>query len=284
MLDYKNYRDFNCVNGIIIEGLTKIPDTIDLIIGIPRSGLIVSTLIAEYTRKPSTDLFSYLSGVNNYKLNGGSLAPASDVNSANHILLVDDAMGVGITMEKAKNMILQKNPNVKVTTCVEFVEPFSANKVDIYFEILRDQFLPWSVLKRGISDACCDIDGVLTEEVPSSEDDDGCKYIEFLKNQRPKFRPDRKINTLVTGRLEKYRGVTEDWLRRHGVQYGRLIMLNLPNKLEKSKQDTARFKGEVFKNSGLPLFIESDIREANVIKSMNPGKSVYCMGLADYVY
>lgn len=283
MLDYRNYRNFNYVNALIMNGLTKIPDNIDLVVGIPRSGLIVSSLIAEYIRKPSTDLFSYLNDVDNYKLNVGSLAPASDVKNANVILLVDDAMGVGITMEKAKNMILSKKPTAKVITCVEFVEPFSTNKVDIYFSIMKDQFLPWSVLKRGISDACCDIDGVLTEDVPAEFDDDGEKYINFLKNQRPKFRPDRKIHTLVTGRLEKYRGITEEWLRQHNVQYGNLIMLNLPNKQEKMKQDTGNFKAEVFRKSGLQLFIESDFREGNVIKSLNPEKCVYCVKIADYL-
>lgn len=283
MLDYKNYRNFNYVNALIINGLTKIPDNIDLVVGIPRSGLIVSSLIAEYIRKPSTDLFSYLNDVDNYKLNVGSLAPASNVKNANVILLVDDAMGVGITMEKAKNLIIAKKPTAKVITCVEFVEPFSTNKVDIYFSIMKDQFLPWSVLKRGISDACCDIDGVLTEDVPSEYNDDGEKYINFLKNQKPKYRPDRKIHTLVTGRLEKYRAITEEWLRQHNVQYGQLIMCQCNNNAERAQQDMGKFKADIFKKLGLPLFIESDFREANVIKNLNPDKSVYCMKIADYL-
>lgn len=282
-MDYRNYRNFNYVNALILNNLERIPEDIDLIVSIPRSGLLIGTLIAEYTNKASTDLFSYLADVDNYKLNVGSFAPASSVKTAQNILLVDDSMGVGITMDKAKDLVRKKNPTCKITTCVGWVEPFSTNKVDIYFSILRDQFFPWSVLKRGISDACCDIDGVLTEDVPSEFDDDGEKYINFLKNQKPKFRPDRKIHTLVTGRLEKYRGITEEWLRQHNVQYGNLIMLNLPNKQEKMKQDTGNFKAEVFRKSGLPLFIESDFREGNVIKSLNPEKCVYCVKIADYL-
>lgn len=282
-MDYRNYRNFNYVNALILNNLERIPEDIDLIVSIPRSGLLIGTLIAEYTNKASTDLFSYLADVDNYKLNVGSFAPASSVKTAQNILLVDDSMGVGITMDKAKDLVRKKNPTCKITTCVGWVEPFSTNKVDIYFSILRDQFFPWSVLKRGISDACCDIDGVLTEDVPAEIDDDGEKYINFLKNQKPKFRPDRKIHTLVTGRLEKYRGITEEWLRQHNVQYGNLIMLNLPNKQEKMKQDTGNFKAEIFRKSGLPLFIESDFREGNVIKSLNPDKCVYCVKIADYL-
>ncbi len=282
-MDYRNYRNFNYVNALIMNNLERIPEDIDLIVSIPRSGLLIGTLIAEYTNKASTDLFSYLADVDNYKLNVGSFAPASSVKTAQNILLVDDSMGVGITMDKAKDLVRKKNPTCKITTCVGWVEPFSTNKVDIYFSILRDQFFPWSVLKRGISDACCDIDGVLTEDVPAEFDDDGEKYINFLKNQKPKFRPDRKIHTLVTGRLEKYRAITEEWLRQHNVQYGNLIMLNLPNKQEKMKQDTGNFKAEVFRKSGLQLFIESDFREGNVIKSLNPDKCVYCVKIADYL-
>lgn len=283
MLDYKNYRDFNFVNALIANNLQKIPSDVDLVVGIPRSGLIVSTLIAEYTNKPSTDIFSYLAGVGNYKLNSGSFAPSTNYEAVHTVLLVDDAMGVGLTMERAKSMISAKFPNVKIITCVAFVEAFSVEKVDLYFLILKDQFLPWSILKRGISDACVDIDGFLTEDVPADMDDDGIKYVQFLTMQRPKFIPDRKINTLVTGRLSKYRKITEEWLRSHNVLYGSLIMCPLGSKKERDSQDMGHYKAEVFKRLSTPLFIESDYREAKQIKQENPDKSVYCMAIANYI-
>ena len=283
MLDYKNYRDFNFINALIANNLQKIPSDTDLVVGIPRSGLIVSTLIAEYTNKPSTDIFSYLAGVDNYKLNSGSFAPSTNYEAVHTVLLVDDAMGVGLTMERAKSMISAKFPNVKIITCVAFVEAFSVEKVDIYFLILKDQFLPWSILKRGISDACVDIDGFLTEDVPADMDDDGIKYVQFLTMQRPKFIPDRKINTLVTGRLSKYRKITEEWLRSHNVLYGSLIMCPLGSKKERDSQDMGHYKAEVFKRLSTPLFIESDYREAKQIKQENPDKLVYCMAIANYI-
>lgn len=283
MADYNNYLNFNMVNAIIANNCHLIPQDIDLIVGIPRSGLIVSTLMAEYTNLPSTDLFSYLNGVENYKLNQGSYAPSTSISTAANILLVDDAMGYGITMERAKMMILQKCPTIHVTTCVPFVESYSINKVDIYFMVMKDQFFPWSVIKRGISDAMVDIDGVLTEDVPAQFDDDGSAYINFLTNQRPKIRPDRKINTLVTGRLAKYRDITVNWLNSHNVQFGELIMCPLTTKQERDRSDMGRFKGEIFAASSCPLFIESDFKEASTIKIMNTNKPVYCMSIASYI-
>ena len=284
MLNYFNYRNFNTINSLIVKNLDKLPNDIDLIVGIPRSGLIVSTLIAEYRNLPHTDLYSFVNYINNFKLSKGSRAPNTDVKKTKHILLVDDAMGVGAAMKTALDLIKTKRKeNFKITTYVVFVEPKSVQIPNLYCEVLQDQFLPWSILKRGIQDACCDIDGVLTEDVPNEVNDDGEKYINFLKNQKPKYRPDRKINTLVTERLEKYRAITEEWLRQHNVQYGQLIMCQCNNNIERNQQDMGKFKAEIFKKSGLQLFIESDFREATVIKSLNPDKCVYCMKIADYL-
>jgi len=283
MLNYHNYRDFNTVNQLILNNLTKIPTDIDLVVGIPRSGLVVSTMIAEYTNLPSTDMFSYLANVGNYKLNSGSYAPSTNYATVKRILLVDDAMGVGITMDLAKQKIKTVYPEVNIITCVAFVEPASTHKVDIFFEQLCDQFLPWSILKRGISDACCDIDGVLTEDVPPECDDDGDAYVHFLEHQRPKFRPDRPINTLVTGRLSKYKEITINWLARHNIQYGNLIMCPLETKQERDQKSMGAFKAFVFSKSPLPLFIESDLNEARIIKHINQSKSVYCVSLGTYV-
>lgn len=280
---FHNYHDFNYINALIINSLEKIPESIDIIVGIPRSGLIISTLIAEYTAKPATDLQSYIFNQDNVKMSDASFAPKTDIINQKNVLLVDDGLGSGQSMANAKNLILKYKPDTKITTLALFVEPFAIDKCDIYFQVMQNQFMPWSVLKRGVDCACCDIDGVLTEDVPSSFDDDGKKYINFLKNQRPKFRSARKIHTLVTGRLEKYRDITEEWLRQHNVQYGQLIMCQCNNNVERAQQDMGKFKAEVFKKSGLPLFIESDFREANVIKNINPDKCVYCMKIADYL-
>lgn len=284
MLDYKNYRDFNTINAMILDILPKIPVDVDLIVGIPRSGLIVSTLLSEYLNKPHSDLFAFVNEIDNYKMSKGSRAPNSDVRNAKHILLVDDAMGIGAAMNSAIELIRAKiSDGLKITTFVVFVEPKSISIPNLYCEVLRDQFLPWSILKRGTEDSCCDIDGVLTEDVPREFDDDGPKYIQFLKNQRPKFVPVRKIKILVTGRLEKYRKITEEWLKNHGIVYEKLVMCPCSTREERKSYGVAQMKGRLFQEVDLPLFIESDLGEAKVIKSMNPDKSVYCVKVANYI-
>ena len=181
MWDFRNSRDFNYINALVFNNLYKIPEDIDLVVGIPRSGLIISNMVAEYRALPSTDLYSYINDIPVQKIAKESLAPVYDVKNAKHILLVDDAVGFGISMTNAKNLIL-KNKNIKITTFTVFTEDYGKNKVDIYCQILKDQFLPWSTLKRSTPVACVDIDGVLTQDVPNWANDDGQKYIEFLSN------------------------------------------------------------------------------------------------------
>ena len=280
MSRFNHFVDFNYINALVFHNLNKIPKDIDLIIGIPRSGLIISTMIAEYIGKPSTDLFGFLYGIKTELMAFSSIAPQVSYDNIKHILLVDDGVGLGTSMKKAKNMVINKYPNLKITTYSPFVEPFSTDKVDIYCTVLRDQFMPWSIMKRGIEVACVDIDGVLTEDVPAQFDTDDENYITFLRNQKPMFRPDRPIHTLVSGRLEKYREITEEWLNKNNITYKHLILLNLPNKYERSKINVGEYKANVYRNSGTELFIESDFNEANTIHNLTK-MPVFCTAVCD---
>ena len=55
-----NFRTINDSNNLISKNLDKIPKDIDLIVGVPRSGLFVANLIALYLNLPLTDFDSFL--------------------------------------------------------------------------------------------------------------------------------------------------------------------------------------------------------------------------------
>lgn len=281
-MDFRNSRDFNYINALVFNNLYKLPEDIDLVVGVPRSGLIISIMLAEFRSLPSTDLFSYINNIPVQKIAKESNAPIYDVTQAKHILLVDDAVGFGISMTNAKNLI-QKQKNVKITTFAVFTEDYGKSKVDIYCSILKDQFLPWSVLKRSTPVACVDIDGVLTQDVPDNMNDDGQKYIQYLTNQKQMFVPDREIHTLVTGRLEKYRTITEDWLKLHNIRYRKLVMLNLQNNAERTKINVGEYKAAVYNASKLPLFIESSVHEATTIFNITH-KPVFCTAACQMLF
>ena len=50
------------LNSDIVENLHNIPRNIDIIVGIPRSGMLVATLISLYMNKPLSDFDSFVQG------------------------------------------------------------------------------------------------------------------------------------------------------------------------------------------------------------------------------
>ena len=54
------YITFNNLIETIRKNLWKIPRDIDFIIGVPRSGMIVASIISDYLNVPLMDLNSFL--------------------------------------------------------------------------------------------------------------------------------------------------------------------------------------------------------------------------------
>ncbi len=81
---------------------------------------------------------------------------------------------------------------------------------------------------------------------------------------------------LVTSRLEKYRAQTEEWLERHKVQYGELRMMQYPDMAaRRAARAYARFKSDIYLETGAWLFVESDAALAVQIAQLS-GRSVFC--------
>jgi uncharacterized HAD superfamily protein len=125
--------------------------------------------------------------------------------------------------------------------------------------------------------SCVDIDGVLCLDPTEAENDDGPAYEKFLLNAVPLHKPTRRIGSLVTSRLEKYRGLTEEWLGRHSIAYDKLFMLDLPSQAERRRLGVhGSFKAGVYRDSDALLFIESERNQAEVIAKMS-GKPALCI-------
>lgn len=276
-MNFNNFKDYNSINALIFNTLPRIPKDIDLIVGIPRSGMIIASIIGEFISKPVISIWELNKDIQYRKFNTGSFTPLP--TEIKKILLVDDAIGYGITMDNAVKFIREKN-DFEIVRFVVFVEEYGRQKTDIFCAVFKDQFMPFSTLKRACDVGCFDIDGVLCEDVPDSENDDGERYIRFISNSRQMFVPDRPIHTLVSGRLEKYRTVTEEWLRRHGIQYRHLVLLNLPNNSERAKINVADYKADVYLKSGCEVFVESDYNEGSRIKELTR-KPVFCTFIQD---
>lgn len=277
------YCDYNNLNNLIFKNLYRLPQDIDLIVCIPRSGMIIGTIISEYRNIPLCTIFEYLNDVDTEP--GTNLSLAKQFNHTinyNHILLVDDTCSSGKTLINAKEKIKQKTEGAFITTFAPFAEGNGMKIVDIFLMENVWPLFPYSILKMSHNNSCFDIDGIFTEEVPAEIDDDGPKYIDFITNQRPLYVPQSPIFALVTGRLEKYRPQTEHWLKLHNISYNYLFMCPAENNAERLQMNPAVHKASIYMQTDCTCFIESSFYEAQIIKNISK-RPVFCTDIMNYV-
>ncbi len=266
------------LSELIRKNLWKIPHDIDLVVGIPRSGMLPANMIALFLNTRLTDIDSFVERgkVYSYGISRGEFIKGKEIKK---ILIVDDSICSGTSLSDAKkklNAITDRD--YKYIFCAPIATSAGAEMVDLSFEIIDDdRVFEWNIFHHSIlNSACIDIDGVLC--VDPTEDDDGKKYQSFLQTAKPLFSPTCKINTLISCRLEKYRSLTEEWLKRNNITYDQLVMLDFPNKAARLAWNKhGEYKGEYFKQRGdCTLFIESSYRQAKTIVEVS-GKPVYCI-------
>ncbi|MEX0771819.1 MAG: phosphoribosyltransferase family protein [Balneolales bacterium] len=275
-----NYISFADMGKTIVSNLYKIPQDVDLIVGIPRSGLLAGNLIALSLNIPIIDFDGFID--NRKPRHGFSRKTKTQISfprDAKHVLIVDDTIFSGKSLAQVKDKIERATINQQMTYCTVYAAPNGFEKVDIFFErLFPTTVFEWNIMQcAALKDSCIDIDGVLCMDPLNSENNDGPGYLNFLKNARPLSLPSLKVGYLVTNRLEKYRKETEAWLSKHNIQYKKLHMLDLPDaETRKRHNNYASFKALIYKSyPDSHFFIESNKSQAIGITRL-AGKPVLC--------
>ncbi|QNU61644.1 phosphoribosyltransferase [Vreelandella titanicae] len=274
-----NYKSYGDLSEDISASLFRVHGKgYDLVVGIPRSGMIPANMIALGLHIDAMGLPDFIANqalkTRMGRKSGGQPIAAWD---AKKILLVDDSVTTGRTMQSALEAI-PADCFCNIDTLAIYVEPEGEQHVDMFFYSLKSpRAFQWNLFTPSIlSQACVDIDGVLCVDPTAQQNDDGEEYLEFLNNAKPLFLPYGQIGCLVTNRLEKYRSQTDMWLKQQSIAYKRLVMLDLPSKEERQRRGVhSTHKGLFYKNSDYTFFIESDIKQASTIARIS-GKAVYC--------
>ena len=274
-----NYRSFNDLSNLIKKNLNKIPRDIDVIVGVPRSGLLVATMIALLLNKRIADFDGFLEG--RIIASGRTKKLTNDINSIDDIrkvLIVEDSVSSGESLNKIRTKI-SSFPNIEFTILAAYVTNENKSMVDIYFEtVANPRLFEWNLFhhKGVLCNSCFDIDGVLCVDPTPEENDDGERYRSFLLNASPLFIPSCEIGYIVSSRLEKYRLETEEWLRKNGIRYKKLFLLDSTAKERREQNLYYKFKAEIYKKTDAILFIESNDYQAEEINRLTK-KPVFCV-------
>jgi uncharacterized HAD superfamily protein len=274
-LDNLQYRNFEDLNKLIHQADLKSFWDFDLIVGVPRSGMIPAYMIGLILNLPVIDVESYIKGVHPFV--GNRLL--HNQRQIKKVLVVDDSIKFGSQLQKVKEKLLQFS-SIGFKYLVVFATSDSKSLVDYSLEIIdQPRVFQWNLLNSWIYEySCVDIDGVLCEDPTDEENDDGEKYKIFLQQAAPKYLPPCMIEVLVTSRLEKYRSLTEEWLKKHSIQYKHLEMLDLPNKETRVRLGIhAKFKSKIYMQYNCTaLFIESSKFQSEQIYNQT-GRNVFCV-------
>ena len=281
-----NFRSVADLNHAIVSGLVRLPRDIDVIAGIPRSGMLAANLVALHLNLPLTDLSGLIDGrlMHSGKRCSGH---GARIPERAKVLVVDDSVWSGAALQQARQRIAEANLPYDIRFAAVYCRAGTERQVDFCFESITGiRVFEWNVMHHDwlLSQTCMDIDGVLCVDPTDEENDDGPRYAAFLRDALPNQLPSVPVRWLVTCRLEKYRAQTEDWLHRHGVQFGELVMMDLPDaKTRRAAGNHAGFKAEVYRSKGAELFIESDERQAQEIASIS-GLPVLCLTTRQMAY
>jgi len=269
-----NFRSFNDLNLIIVKNLDKLPLRPDLIVGIPRSGLLPANLLSLYLNIPFTDVEGFLE---NRILSNGS-RNKFDVDKIKNVMIIDDSIEQGNAMSKIKKMTADIKNDYNICYGAVFAHETSKNKVDFYFDVCPlPRLFEWNIFHLPILEkSCIDIDGVLCRDPNENENDDGPNYKLFLENVTPLILPSVKVGYFVTNRLEKYREQTEKWLKKYNLKYKGLIMQAFNTKEERIQANNyGAFKAKALLDTNSIFFIESSEKQSYEIAKIT-GRSVYC--------
>ncbi|WP_165225474.1 phosphoribosyltransferase family protein [Affinirhizobium pseudoryzae] len=275
-----HYRSIYDLNATIARHASRLPADIDLVVGIPRSGLLAANLLSLLTNLPLADLDGYLAG---RLTSSGKTKSQAKLNvtmeSIRRVLILDDSINVGSAMQEARARIAAAGFGHECTYAAVYGQRPEHQGCDFIFEVLpQPRIFQWNLMHHNfLARACIDIDGVLCQDPTEAENDDGERYVEFLLNAPPLHRPTKPLGTLVTSRLEKYRPQTERWLAAQGIVYDKLVMLDLPSAEERRRQGAhGSFKAEYYRRSDAILFLESELPQARKIAQISR-KPVLCL-------
>jgi uncharacterized HAD superfamily protein len=276
-----NYRSVADLDDQIVNWLGRLPKGLEVIVGVPRSGILVANLLALHLNLPMTDVEGLLQG--RMIQTGGRIKRAdlqTLLSQKRRVLVVDDSVLSGDQMNVVKAQIAAAGLPHEIMYAAPYVVAGKEKSVDFFIEVLPPpRCFEWNLMhhKLFLSQACMDIDGVLCRDPDESQNDDGPRYQCFLDDAEPLYLPSHPVRWLVTSRLEKYRGATEAWLKRHGVEYGELLMMDYPDmEARRAAQAYASFKADIYLRTKAWLFIESSLPLAQQIAELT-GYDVFCM-------
>jgi orotate phosphoribosyltransferase len=280
-----NFRSVAQLSDQVLHWSHRLPGDIEVVVGVPRSGLLVANLLALYLNVPLTDVDGLLSArcfaagtVRRKAFAGASDTDSLEafLDSPRKVLVVDDSLLSGRSMRAVRDSIEAAGLIHSVSYGAVYVLPGKIDEVDHHCEVLNGpRVFEWNVLHGELlREFCVTLDGVLRGRSVAAEDGDDDPHPGSMRDSRPYLVPAAEIGWIVTECPERDRADVDAWLRAHGIRCRNLVMyedaMGPP-----SPGAAAAFKAEVYGATDASLYVESSFRQALEIARLT-GRHVLC--------
>jgi len=274
-----NYRSFQQLNASIVRNLHKIPANADLVVGVPRSGLLAANLLALHLNLPLADLDGFKA---RRLLRGGVRTDRvkKHFDEIRNVVVLDDSLQSGHAMSVARKALEDIGFGENLYFGVVYLRPGVQHPLDFHLEeCAMPRAFEWNMLHHpGVMiHSGMEIDGVLCHGPGSGDLESPERYLDFIRSARPYLKFTGKIGMLITNRPEKVRCETEEWLERQGIQYSRLFMRGAKAGGRDQKRKLFNADRDLF------VFFEASVEYARQL-ACSTGKMVYAVDIREMVY
>lgn len=217
------YRSITDMGERITASLDALPSDLDMVVGVPRSGMIAATLIALYRNLPMTDLEGLFEG-RMIKSGRRTIEQINMEGSRCKVLVVDDSVGAGTQMRAAKERLKPLEDKFEFVFAAVFVSETGSSLVDIAMEICpQPRCFQWNVMNHYLMQrACVDVLSLLPGDV--SKQATISRELPQIWQQTPLFKPKYKLASLVVPAYSTEREMVEKWMQQHGLSCKELVL------------------------------------------------------------
>lgn len=275
------YRSIAELNDRVVDWVGVLPRDLDLIVGIPRSGMLPANLLALHLHLPFTDVEGLCTG--RIMTSGQRGVRYPDLHRPLNVLIVDDSVCSGVSMNRVRATVAAARLPHRIRYGAVFVTPEAVRegKVDLFAEAVpMPRAFEWNILYTPhLQRFCIDFDAVIAGPGENSGSLGTAGSQGIPGSRGPHFLPRHRVGWLVTTRPEGMREQTLNWLALHGIECEELIMASTSSHI----RSAVAFKARVYCDTEAELLIEGDPDHAAAIAEQ-AGKPVFCFATRAMIY
>lgn len=275
-MQYRSVRD---LAEHVREWSERLPPDLDLVVGIPRSGLLVANLLALYRNVAMTDVDGLLAGrlLSAGKRTGARPDILSDERRL-RILVADDSLWSGGQLGQVRARIAAANLPHEVMYGAVYVVPESTALVDTYHsKVPVPRVFEWNILHHpdALALSCVSFEALLGSPAPGQ-----AAAAAEGSFPPPRLRPTHKIGCVVATQPPQVEARIAEWLGRHCVEYDDLVLVP---PTATSSDAVVREKAAIYRSRRAWLFLEAT-HEAAARLALAAHRPVFALDTWDMLY